>query len=158
MAERRKKHICFDEEGLAALKKFVADEAIIETKAHMSMSPETKEAIDKVNKTMENLVSRDFIEEKFVGLKDLIELQFKQNSKDHNAVWEQVKLTNGSVKNLKAWKLALIYGFIALTSVVSFVFPILTYYYTQNQDKDISIRIQAAINNNNDKYFETKLK
>jgi len=117
---------------------------------HCKPSPDTKKQFKLIQKQMDNHVTKELFASEIKGLKEFIGEKFDRNKSDHKTLFDNQTKTNGSVKDLKAWKLALIFGW----SVVSVMFPVLFYYFMANHNKDVELKIMTAINNNNNKFFE----
>lgn len=49
----------------------------------------------------QKIYNMDALQAKMDGLKDLVNEKFEENKREHIAVWEQVKTTNGRVRLLE---------------------------------------------------------
>lgn len=110
-------------------------------------APETNRRLNILEK---NMVTKDIFKTSIDDLKELFNNKFDVNKEEHEKILIQQAKTNGSVKDLKAWRLGLVMSW----TVVTILFPILFYYFMQAQELKTDQKIQAMINENNNKFFE----
>lgn len=117
---------------------------------HCTSSPETKKGLKKIQKQMENHVTKDLFEAKIDGLAKLINEKFEANGKEHGSLDKRVATTNGRVKRLEIWRAMLIGAW----AVITVMFPVLFVYFLNTFKTDVNNQITHAIDVNNNRFFE----
>ena len=99
---------------------------------------------------MSDEVTKELFASKFEDLKEFIGVKFDNNRKEHKELNANQKYTNGRVKRLEIWK-AYMYG---AWAVIALVFPVLFIYMMNSMESNLERKIDVAIEENNNKYFE----
>lgn len=152
------KSYLYDKDKMTDREKEIAETYKAIGNEHKTPSPETRKTIAQIKKYMQdNLVTKELFEEKFKDLKENLDLhfiniggKFKSNDDEHDKIEDKINKINDGVLDFKLWKIGLAFAW----SVVTVMFPVLFYYFMENHNKDMDIKIMQAIERNNDEYFE----
>lgn len=95
---------------------------------------------------MDNHVTKELFETKMEGLEEILDVKFDANKEEHKKISDQQAITNGSVKDLKAWRLGLAMSW----TIVTIMFPAFFYYFMLSNELETKQTIDTMIMDNNE--------